>query len=312
MGSRYATGLTVASFPLTAALLAVTAANYRLAAPLGSLFLIAVLLTVAPKFKYLCKLPVFGAVRWAVDFRVNGVTGVEVDGHEEVVLAVPRNSLPSTVLVEMALRNLTNHEVDNVQFSLGADVGHGMRVCDGWGRPVSKGDPLPPREGFDLASLIGRHVTAREAPLFHLRMRIRREGQYRAFIAINAASFYRNMWALLEFEVIETDTPSLRDQLAPIIDRAEAISRAGSDAFSGDDGMRREVVDVTHDANHLLLQIDSQEFLDRFTNAEPDYVGVRSGDEYFRASALAKTKVLYEIRSELGLQEDRLHPVVAA
>jgi hypothetical protein len=307
VGSRYATGLTVANFPLTAALLAVTAASYQLAAFMGSLFLIVVLLTVAPKVKYSHKLPVFGVVRFAVNFRVNGAACVEGDGQEEVVLAVPRGSLPSTVLIEMAVRNLTNREIENVQFSLGADVGHGMRICDGWGRSVSKGDLLPPGGGFDLASLIGRHVTAREAPLFHLRMRIREIGRYRAYITINAASFYRSEGALLEFDVIETDTPGLRDRLAPVIDRAESISNERSDAFGGEDGMRRALMAVTLEAHQLLLHTESQEFVDRFSNAEPDYSGVKNGDEYLRATALAKAKVLYELRSELGRREANSH-----
>ena len=312
MAGRYATGLTVASFPLTAALLAVTAANYRLAAFLASLFVIAVLLTAAPRIRYLHSLPIVGAVRLAVNFSANGAAGVEVDGREEVSLAVPRDSLPSTVLVEMAVLNLTNRETENVQFGFGCDVGHGMKACDGWGRPVTKGDRLPPREGFDQASLIGRHVNAREAPLFHLRMRVRKEGRYRAYMSMNASSLYRAEGALFEIEVVETDTPSLRDRLAPLIDRAEAISQEGSDAFQGEEAMRRSLVDVTFEAHHLLLQVDSQEFIERFTHAEPDYIGVQSGEEYLRAAALAKAKVLYEIRGQLGRQEPTpalVHPV---
>jgi len=303
MAGRYATGVTVAGFPLTAALLAVTAANYRLAAFLGLLFVVAVLLTVAPRIKYLHRLPIVGAVRLAVNFSANGAPGTQVDGREEVVLAVPRGSLPSTVLVEMAVLNLTNREIENVQFGYGCDVGHGMKACDGWGRPVTKGDRLPPREGFDQASLIGRHVTAREEPLFHLRMRVRRKGRYRVYMSINASSLFRAEGALFEFEVVETDTPSLRDRLAPLIDRTEAISHEGSDAFQGEEAMRRALMDVTFEAHHLLLQIDSQEFIERFSHAEPDYIGLKSGEEYLRASASAKAKVLYEIRQELGRQE---------
>jgi hypothetical protein len=300
---RYATGLTVASFPLTAAFLAVTVANYRLAAFLGSLFMVAVLLTVAPRIKFLHRLPVFGAVRFAVDFRANGAVGVVVGDREEIVLAVPRESLPSTVLVEMLVRNLTNREIENVQFGYGCDVGHGMKACDGWGQPVTKGDRLPPTEGFDHASLIGRHITAREAPLFHLRMRVRQEGRYRAYMTLNATSFYRRVGGFFEFQVLETDTPSLRDRLAPIIDRAEALSQEESNTFGGEEAMRQALEDVTLEAHQLLLQIDSQEFVDRFNHAEPDYSGVRGGEEYLRTSAMAKAKVLYEIRSELGRQE---------
>lgn len=284
-------------------MLAVTAGSYGLATLFGSLFLIALLLTGAPRMHLLHRLPAFGAVRVAAVCTANGAAETEADGREEIVLAVPRGSLPSTVLVAIAVRNLTNREVENALFNFGFSVGNGMKRCDGWGVPVTKGDALPPSEGFDRAVIAGMQLTGNEEPLFHFRVRIREVGRYRAYISINSSSLFRSLIALSEIEVVETDSPTVRDQLAPVIDRAEAISKQGMDAFGGEDEMRRALMEVAVEAQDLLLKVGSQEFLDRFTNAEPDYIGLQGGDDYLRATAMAKTKVLYELRGELGRRE---------
>jgi hypothetical protein len=57
MSNRLAVGFTVAGFLLTAALLAISAGNVGLAIPLGILFVIAAVLTVAPKLPFIHAMP---------------------------------------------------------------------------------------------------------------------------------------------------------------------------------------------------------------------------------------------------------------
>ncbi|HMA26869.1 MAG TPA: hypothetical protein VKO62_04475, partial [Solirubrobacterales bacterium] len=89
MSNRFAAGFTIAGFPLTGAMLAVTAGNFILAAILMVPFVAICAATVAPRVRRLHQLPLVGAPRLTVGFRANG--SVEFEGEEprEVSLEAP-------------------------------------------------------------------------------------------------------------------------------------------------------------------------------------------------------------------------------
>jgi hypothetical protein len=304
MTNRFAAGIGIVSLPATAAMLAITAGNYGLAVPFGILALLSGLLTAAPKLWVLHKLPVFGAVQLDARFRANGASGLRDGNKSEIQISIPAGCFPSTILVEIDVRNLTGRQAEHVLVGICSDANHGMRLCDGWGVPVGKGDALPPENGLDRASIAGMRLNGHERPLFHFRMRVRRAGAYRAAIDISSPSLYGQFESVCEIKVIEVESPCLRDRLGPVIDQMETIAKHGADAFMGDSGMRRALMNGTFEAHAMLLETGSQEVIDRFDHADSDYVGVNSGERYFRSEATAKARALYEIRDALGREDD--------
>lgn len=239
MSNRLAAGFTIAGFPLTAALLAITAGNYLLGVGLGLLFVAGSLLTVAPKLPLLHRMPVVGAPKITAGFKANG--SVEFGGSLErprVILAVARDAYPCSVFVQIGITNHSDQDVSAALINFGAPARHGLQVCDGWGAARDAGQQMPPtREGFDYWAIDDYRLSGGDGRLLYFRFRVPKPGIYPIFVSISSRALYSelNQWA--EIEIVERAEADLclRDRLGPLVDKGELLARQIPQRYTDDD-----------------------------------------------------------------------------
>jgi hypothetical protein len=302
MSNRLAAGFTIAGFPLTAALLAITAGNYLLGAGLGLLFVAGSLLTVAPKLPLLHRLPVVGAPKITAGFKANG--SVEFGGPPErprVTLAVSRDAFPCSVFVQIGITNHSDQDVSAALINFGAPARHGLQICDGWGAARDAGQQMPPtHEGFDYWAIDDYRLSGRDGRLLYFRFRVSEPGTYSIFASISSRALYRelNQWAEVEITARAETELCLRDRLGSLIDRGELLARQIPERYTGDSASRQAYLTWFIEVFNAFSEADPEREV--FQEVRADWPGDRSGDAFYLAELAAKVKYLYELRDLLG------------
>lgn len=301
MSNRLAAGFTIAGFPLTAALLAITAGNYTLGAVLGLLFVVGSLLTVAPKLPLLHPLPIVGAPKVTAGFKANG--SVEFAGPPDrprVVLAVAHDAFPCSVFVQIGMTNHSEQDASHSLINFGAPARHGLQLCDGWGATRDGGQQMPPtHEGFDYWAIDDYRLSGGDGRLLYFRFRVPKPGVYPIFVSISSRALYSelNQWAEIEIvERAEVDL-CLRDRLGPLIDKGELLARQIPERYTDDDA-RVAYVAWFVEVMNAFSETDPER--SEFQEVKADWPGDRIGDAFYLAELATKVKYLYELRDHLG------------
>lgn len=297
MSDRFAAGFTIAGFPLTAALLAVTAGNYCLAAPLVLAFVVVLLLTVAPRLPLLHRLPGVGAPRLAAKFTANGFPDLRVVG-------LPDPLDPVSVLVRVQVYNPARVDVEHAMLNFAFPYGHGLRACDSWGEPDHRGMKMPPTQetpSFDYWAMDDLRFSGRNTRLFNFRVRLKDPGAYTIKLRIQSKDLFEEFIASEDLHMERSSPLSLRDQLGALIDKGERLRGQVPDVFSGD-ALRVETAALILAATILLGNSDHPELRDRL-DTDLDYSGEETGDDYYRVLIAARVQALYEVRDYLAVLE---------
>jgi hypothetical protein len=301
MSNRLAAGFTVAGFPLTAALLAISAGNFGLAIPLGALFVIAAVLTFAPKLPVVHVVPVVGAPKITARFKANG--SVEFHDREDrprVRLALPEDAFPGSVLVQIGVTNHSDQDVAHALMNFGAPVRMGLQACDAWGHPRDVGQQMPPtHEGYDYWALDDYRLTGGDGRLIFFRFRASGPGIFPVYISISSRGLYRELtqWSEIEIVARPRSEISLRDLIGPQIDRGELLARQIPDRFTGDPARLEYLAWFLETFNVLS---DEERLRDEFQATKADWPGEQIGDEFYLAELRTKVKHLYDLRDFLG------------
>lgn len=301
MSDRLAAGFTIAGFPLTASLLAITAGNFILAAVLGLAFVLAAVLTIAPRLPHLHKLPLVGAPRLTAGFKANG--SVELHGPQErpqVTLAAPADQFPLSILVQVGITNHSDQDVTHALVNVGAPVGQSLAICDGWGRPRDLGQPmLPTHAGYDYWSIKDWRFTGRDGHLLYFRLSVREPGTYPIFATISSRSLYEELTEWAEIRVVEQEWEALelRDQIGALIDKGELIGGQMAAVYTGD---RLRTIYAAWYLEALNAMPEGDPLWQSLEEAKANWPGPKSGNDFYVAESTAKLKRLYEIRDLLG------------
>lgn len=301
MSNRLAAGFTIAGFPLTAALLAITAGNYTLGVCLGLLFVVGSLLTLAPKLPLLHRMPIVGAPKVTAGFKANG--SVEFGGPPErprVILAAMRNAFPCSVFVQIGMTNHSGQDVSHALINFGAPARHGLQLCDGWGTTRDVGQQMPPtHEGFDYWAIDNYRLSGGDGRLLYFRFRVPGPGVYPIFVSISSKALYceLNQWAEIEIAERPAADICLRDRLGPLIDKGELLARQIPERYTADDA-RVAYVAWFLDVLNAFSETEFEQH--DFQEVKADWPGDRTGDAFYLAELAAKVKYLYELRDLLG------------
>ncbi len=254
--------------------------------------------TLAAYLPVLHKLPVVGAPRLSARLFANSAPDLKV------TIPTPSSTgfgpQPS-VLIRVNVKNDRRADVTYAMLNMCVPIGHGLRVCDGYGEPIDEGKRMPPTQEvnpFDYWSIDGLRFTGRNAKLFHFRIRVAELGEYPLKLRIQSNDFYEEL--VLDGTLVVSQANgdlSPRDLLSRLIDEGETAFRSGSNTFQAK-SYEQAAANFVTDAI-LNVQRHFPEMVGRFDVAEQDYAGPSTGDDYYRALITSYVRTLYDIRDHV-------------
>jgi len=242
-----------------------------------------------------------GAPKITAGFKANG--SVEFHGAEDrprVLLAVPEDAFPCSVLVQIGIKNHSDQEVAHALMNFGAPVRMGLQACDPWGNQRDVGQQMPPtHDGYDYWAIDDYRLTGGDGRLIFFRFRASGPGVFPVYVSINSRDLYRELtqWSEIEIVARPRSEVGLRDLIGPLIDRGELLARQIPDRYTGDPA-RCEYVAWFGEVINVLS--GEERLRNDFQATKADWPGEQIGDEFHLAELRSKLKHLYDLRDFLG------------